>query len=217
MANDIASRCRLCLVTPAGVDARTFAPRVADALSGGDVASLIIAADPTDPANLQRAADAFVPLAQDAGVAAIIHSDTRIVGRTKADGVLIDSGAADLAAAVAALHPKRMVGAGALSSRHEALAAGEAAPDFLFFGRLDGDTGESIFAKALDLAAWWSAVTVIPAIVMGGGTLASVSEAAAEGIEFVALARAVWDDPRGARAAVAEACDRLAESSGAAA
>ena len=216
MANDIASRCRLCLVTPAGADPGTFAPRVAEALAGGDVASLIIAADPADPGHLQRAAEAFVPLAQQAGVAAIVHSDTRVVGRTKADGVLVDGGGADLSAAIAALHPKRMVGAAGLTSRHEALAAGEAEPDFLFFGRLDGDTGPGIFAKALDLAAWWSAVTVIPAIVMGGSTIASVREAAAQGIEFVALSRAVWDDPRGPRAAVAEASQRLAESSEAA-
>jgi thiamine-phosphate pyrophosphorylase len=92
------------------------------------------------------------------------------------------------------------------------MAAGEASPDFLFFGRLDGDTADSIFPKALDLAAWWSSVTVIPAIIMGGRSLASVREAAREGIEFVALARAVWDDPRGPRAAVAEACDLLALS-----
>lgn len=210
MPNDIASRCRLCLVAPAGVDAEAFAPRVADALSGGDVASLIIAADPNDPAALQRAARLFVPIAQDAGAAAIIHGDTRIVGHAKADGVLIDSGPDDLAAAVAALHPKRMVGAGGTGSRHDAMAAGEASPDFLFFGRLDGDTGDDIFPKALDLAAWWSSVTVIPAVVMGGCRIPSVRTAAAAGIEFVALSRAVWDDPRGARAAVAEACDLLA-------
>jgi thiamine-phosphate pyrophosphorylase len=212
MANDIASRCRLCLVTPAGADAETFAPLVAEALSGGDVASLIIAAHPSDPGALQRAAEAFVPIAQDTGAAAIIHGDTRIVGRSHADGVLIDFGSADLAAAVTAMRPRRMIGAAGVSSRHEAMAAGEASPDFLFFGRLDGDTADSIFPKALDLAAWWSSVTVIPAIIMGGRSLASVREAAREGIEFVALARAVWDDPRGPRAAVAEACDLLALS-----
>ncbi len=216
MANDTASRCRLCLVTPAGVDAETFAPLVADALSGGDVASLIIAAHAADPASLQQAAQAFVPIAQNAGVAAIVHGDTRIVGRTHADGVLIDSGLADLAAAVTAMRPQRMIGAAGIASRHEALAAGEASPDFLFFGRLDGDTGDGIFPKALDLAGWWSAVTVIPAVVMGGRRLDSVREAAQEGIEFVALSGAVWDDPRGAGAAVAEACEHLAKSSEAA-
>jgi len=45
---------------------------------------------------------------------------------------------------------------------------------------------------------------VIPAIVMGGNSLASVSQAADAGIEFVALCRAVFDHPDPA-AAVAEA------------
>ncbi len=217
MANETASRCRLCLVAPAGVDAGTFAPLVAEALSGGDVASLIIAAHPADPARLQRVAEALVPLAQQADVAAVIHGDTRVVGRTHADGVLVDSGPADVAAAVTAMGRKRMVGAAGVTSRHGAMAAGDASPDFLFFGRLDGDSDDGIFPKALDLAGWWSSVTVIPAVVMGGRTLASVDEAVREGIEFVALCHAVWDDPRGPRAAVAEACDRLAGSGGGAA
>jgi thiamine-phosphate pyrophosphorylase len=86
----------------------------------------------------------------------------------------------------------------------------EAEPDYLFFGRLTGDTADGIFPKARELAAWWSEVAVVPAIVMGGRSLASVAEAAAGGIEFVALAKAVWDDPRGPGAAVAEAAERLA-------
>ncbi len=209
MANVI-DRCRLCLVTPPGSDPDASARRVGEALSGGDVASLIIAADRRDPVDLQRLAEATVPLAEARGVAALIHNDTRIAGRTHADGVHVDSGEADLKAATAALRPSKIVGAGALRSRHDAMLAAEAEPDYLFFGRLDGDTGDAIFAKALDLAAWWTSVAVIPAMVMGGRSLASVSEAVDAGIEFVALSRAVWEDPRGPREAVAEACDHLA-------
>ncbi len=87
-------------------------------------------------------------------MAAIIHNDTRIAGRTSADGVHVDSGIADVQSAVAALHPRLMVGAGGIRSRHDAMAFGEAGPDYLFFGRLDGDTGDDIHPKALDLAAW---------------------------------------------------------------
>jgi thiamine-phosphate pyrophosphorylase len=87
----------------------------------------------------------------------------------------------------------------------------EADPDYLFFGKLDGDSGDEIFPRALELASWWSSVAVIPAIVMGGSSVASVDAAAANGIEFVALSRAVWEHPRGPAAAVAEASARLAE------
>src|SRR5438034_993671 len=74
-----------------------------------------------------------------------------------------------------------------------------------------GDIGEAIFEKSFELAAWWSSIFVIPAIVMGGSTIASVRQAAVAGIEFVALSRAVFAaaDPA---AAVAEANRLLAET-----
>jgi thiamine-phosphate pyrophosphorylase len=187
------SRCRLCLVTPLQSEPAALAKLVGAALSGGDVASLIIAVDPADPGVLQFLAEAIVPIAAARGVATLIHNDTRIVGRTGADGVHVDSGAADLTGAVSGLRPKKkIVGAGGIRSRHEAMGAGEADPDYVFFGRLDGDTGEAIFAKALELAAWWSSLFVIPAIVMGGSAIASVRQAAEARIEFVALSRAVF-------------------------
>ena len=73
--------------------------------------------------------------------------------------------------------PDGIVGAGAITTRHDAMLLGETDCDYLFFGRFDGDNGDEIFDKALDLAAWWSAVFEIPAIVMGGGALESVIEA----------------------------------------
>ncbi|MEX0852916.1 MAG: thiamine phosphate synthase [Bauldia sp.] len=209
MANEIDTRCRLCLVMPAGGDVEASAGMLAEALSGGDVASLIIAGNPDDPAGLEAKAEAMVPLAHARGVAALIHNDIRIAQRTGADGVHIDSGPVDLAAAVAALHPNRIAGAAGVKSRHDALLAGEAEPDYVFFGRLDGDGGDRIFAPALELAAWWSSITVIPALVMGARSLASVGEAARAGIPFVALSRAVWGHERGPATAVAEACRHL--------
>ncbi len=210
MANKADIRCRLCLVTPFDADGATIARAVSEALSGGDVASLVITADPADPTRMQQLAEALVPVAQARDVAALIHNDTRIAGRTHADGVHVDSNLDDLKAAIAALRPRKIVGAGGLVTRHDAMLAAEAQPDYLFFGRLDGDTSPGIFPKAFDLAAWWSSVALIPAIVMGGRALASVEEAAAAGIEFVALSGAVWDDPRGPAKAVAEAVERLA-------
>ena len=193
--------CRLCLVTPSGVAAEAFAPILADALSGGDVASLIITAEPPDLAPLAKL---LVPIAQVRGVATLIHNDTQLAGHVRADGIHIDSGRADLAAA-SSLRPQKIVGASGLRSRHDAMTAGESDPDYVFFGRLDGDSGPAIFDKALDLAAWWAGLFQIPAIVMGGASLDSVREARDAGIEFVALRRAIWEHPAGARAAVDEA------------
>ncbi len=202
--------CRLCLVTPPDYDPVSFARRLADALAGGDVASLIVTAPGGNPEALQPAAAALAPVAAARGVAVVVNGDVRIADRTKADGVHVDSGSADLEAAVERLRGRGIVGAGGLRSRHDALEAGEKEPDYVFFGRLNGDEADAIHPKALDLAAWWAEVAVIPAMVMGGRSLDSVSEAAASGIDFIALSSAVWDHPGGPADAVRTANERLA-------
>ena len=198
-----AYRCRLCLVTPVDGDPKDLALMLGEALSGGDVASLIVTAH-GDPNVLQDLAHAIVPVAQARGVAAIIHNDTRIAGRTGADGVHIDTGIGDLTVAIETMKARKIVGAGGLHSRDDAMIAGEAGADYVLFGRLDGDTEPSIFGRALDLASWWSSMMVVPAIVMGGSSVGSVREAVAAEIEFVALRRAIWEHPRGPRVAVEE-------------
>jgi thiamine-phosphate pyrophosphorylase len=194
-------------VTPPLYEAAAFAPRVADALAGGDVASLIITGDPL---TLQSTAEALVPIATARGVASLVLNDTRIAARANADGVHVETGTANVELALESFRRKKIVGAGNITSRHDAMEMAERDPDYLFFGRLDGDTADGIFPRALELASWWSEVAVVPAIVMGGRDLASVSEAAAAGIEFVALSSAVWEYAKGPAAAVATVAEKLA-------
>lgn len=193
---------RLCLVTPDGVTPAMVASMLEEAFAGGDVASLFIRGDAVTLADVARAA---VPVAQAHGVAAIIVNDTQLAGHVRADGVHIDSGRADLAAAIESFRPERIVGASGTRTRHEAMSLGETDPDYLFFGRLDGDTAPEIFGKAMKLAAWWAELFQIPAIIMGGSSIESVAEARDASIEFVTLGRAVWEHPGGPKAAVAAA------------
>ena len=144
--------CRLCLVTPFDAAPETFVRTLDNALRGGDVAALIVTAEN----DLAALAAAVVPMAQAQGVATLIHNNADIALKTAADGVHIDDRRADLARLIASLHPDRIAGVGNLTSRHDAMSAGETGPDYVFFGRLDGDTAASIFPKALDLAEWWA-------------------------------------------------------------
>jgi thiamine-phosphate pyrophosphorylase len=207
MANTADVRTRLVLVTPPLYEAAAFAPRLSDALAGGDVASLIITGDPL---TLQSKAEALVPIATARGVASLVLNDTRIAARANADGVHVESGRANIQLALDSFRRKKIVGAGNVTSRHDAMEIAETEPDYLFFGRLDGDTADGIFPRALELAEWWSEVATIPAIVMGGKDLGSVEQAASAGIEFVALSSAVWEHAKGPGAAVAAAAERLA-------
>ncbi|PLX35871.1 MAG: thiamine phosphate synthase [Hyphomicrobiales bacterium] len=206
-------RPRLFLVTPRQLELEVFAPRLEAALAAGDVASLLIAPDAVDDA-LQEIAEKLVPIAQEAGVAALIRNDTRITGRVKADGIHVDSGEEDLKEAIERFQPRHFVGAGNLANRHQAMLAGELGADYVFFGRIDHDERPHAHPRDLEFAAWWSEVFEPPCVVLAGSDLADFAATAESGSDFIALRNAVWDHADGPAAAVAAAnavLDRMME------
>lgn len=206
MANTVPpNRCRIVLIVPAGATAETFAPRLREAVAGGDVASLILPRPEGGEAAFQAFAEAIVPIAQAAGVAALIEEDTRIAGRVGADGVHLETKASALLEAVERLQERWVVGAGGARTRDEALDLGEARPDYMFFGRFGYDTKPQPHHRNLQLGAWWAEMIEIPCIVMAGSDIESVAEVAATGAEFVALSQAVFGEDVDPRAAIARA------------
>ncbi len=203
---------RLYLVTPRDVDVTTFAAVLDETLAAGDVASLLIALDGGSDMTRQRVAEILTPVAQKHGVAVLVRNDTRAAGRAKADGVHVDTGMADLEAALDTFHPAGIVGVGNLATRHEAMEAGETEVDYVFFGDLDRPEFAEGNPRARELAEWWVPLFEPPVVVLAGSDLASLDAALATGAEFVALRDAVWLHPQGPAAAVAETSRRLAAS-----
>ena len=80
-------RCRLVLIVPDIADPAEKRQVVADALRGGDVASVIVPQYGLDDATFQKHAELVVPVVQEAGAAALIAGDSRVAGRAKADGL----------------------------------------------------------------------------------------------------------------------------------
>jgi thiamine-phosphate pyrophosphorylase len=197
------NRCRLVLIAPDMPDAAERAKVLADALKGGDVASVIIPQHDLGDTDFQRHAEALVPVIQQAGAAALIEGDTRVAGRARADGLHIAAGADVLAEAIERHAPKMIVGGGNATDRHHALEIGEARPDYVFFGRTDGDIKPEAHPKNLALAEWWASMIEIPCIVMGGTDPQSALAVAETGAEFVALRLAVFAEPGQAPSVVA--------------
>lgn len=198
-------RCRLVLIVPQGEDAGLQAKALEDALRGGDVASVIIPQYALDDDSFQKRAEVLVPIVQAAGAAALVAGDSRVAGRVKADGLHVVGGLEPLAEAVEKFTPKLIVGGGNADDRHKALEQGEANPDYIFFGKLEGDIKSEPHPKNVALGEWWASMIEIPAIVMGGSDVASVVAVAESGVEFVALRQAVFGHAGGAAQAVAEA------------
>ncbi|NTZ91415.1 thiamine phosphate synthase [Agrobacterium tumefaciens] len=200
----VEDRCRLVLILPQSDDARKQATEVEGALKGGDVASVIIPQYGLDDASFQKWAELIVPIVQAAGAAALVAGDSRVASRVKADGLHVIGNAEALAEAVENFTPKLIVGGGNADDRHKALEMGESNPDYVFFGKLEGDIKPEAHPKNLALGEWWASMIEIPAIVMGGTDPSSVVAVSETGVEFVAMRSGVFDNPAGAAQAVSE-------------
>lgn len=191
---------RLVLVTtPLGTPDEAAAA-LGDALSAGDVASVILHQPGADAGAYQAYCETTVPIVQAAGAAAIVVDDTRCAGRVRADGIHLTDGKIETLREALERHaPKLIVGVSGYETRHDAMEAGELFPDYLFFGRLGGDTSAEPHHKTLSLAGWWAQIMELPCIAFAGAEVESVRAAAATGAEFVAVSAAVFGE--GARCA----------------
>ena len=203
-------RTRLFLVTAPVASAAEARPAIAAALAGGDVACLLLRLAPAAERDRKDAVKGLAAAVQDAGTALLLE-DPRLVAHTGADGVHAAGADEPFAAALDAMKPDRIVGVGTLASRDDAMRAGEAGADYLMFGdagfAADGPSVEEV----ADAAGWWAGIFNVPCVAFARA-LADVETLALTGAEFVALGDAVWDDPRGPGAAVAEAEAALARA-----
>lgn len=197
------NRCRLVLIASAST---CTSAALEQAFEGGDIASLIIMAGEADSTAFAANAKEWVALAQAKEVATLIAADTQIAGRSDADGFFIEKGGMEaLDEAMASFSPQKIVGCGGLKDRHRALEAGDRRPDFVFFGKLNGDIKPVPHHKNLALADWWSKLIETPCMIMGGNEIGSVIECAASGADFVALNIAVFGHADGPKDAVSYA------------
>jgi len=199
-------RTRLVLVVPATGPEPVDAARLEAALAGGDVAAVVIDAGDVDAGgNVQPAVAALVDSAQKAGAAALIRGDSRLVGRTHADGVHVDESLDEIEAALERFHPNGIVGAGGADTRHDAMLIAESGPDYIFFGDIDAPEAAETNPRDFEFGTWWAEVFEIPVVVLVGLDMADVPDLAAAGVEFVAMRGAVWNNADGPAAAVARA------------
>jgi len=200
---------RLYLATPRLAEVEAFLPRLAAALAAAEVASLWLRLENVDAPAVERAIRAVADIAQPKGVALLIEGDPELVSRAGADGLHLSFDDKRLAAAIKRLSPDFIVGVGALTTRDEAMRAGEAGADYLLFGDVGEEGAPPTPGWTAERVAWWAEIFNTPCVAFAH-SLAEVGPLSAAGAEFVLLAEAIWDDPRGPAEAVRDAA-RLAE------
>ncbi|WP_127091238.1 thiamine phosphate synthase [Aquabacter cavernae] len=171
---DDSTAIRLMLILPAG-----FAPEAASALArAGDVAAVIARCGeaPEERARLTRLAG----LLQQEGCAVVAEGRADLAKPLGLDGAHLD-GIGGLKAGLPALRPGLIAGVGGLTTRHDAMEAGEAGADYVLFG----GTGAP-FEETLDGVSWWAELFEVPCVGVAG-TLMEVVALAGSGADFIAL------------------------------
>ena len=183
------SDARLYLISPAlgAADLAAFAPRFEAALSAGDVASVLLRLAPG--ADAKRVVPPLLEIAAAHDTALLIEDDARLAARLGADGVHVT--AADVADAVASSKGERIVGAGRLRLRDDAMAAGEAGADYVLFGEPVHGVAPPL-ESTRERVEWWAEIFQTPCVAYAAEA-AAVAPLAAAGADFVALGDFVWD------------------------
>ncbi len=198
-----AFRCRLYLITPPAIDPAAFAPLLADALAGGDVACVQLRLKGASDEAVLAAGRLLMPIVQDAGAAFIVNDRPDLAKTLGADGVHVGQDDAAYAEARRIVGPDAIVGVTCHDSRHLAMDAGEAGADYVAFGAMFATaTKEAKTSAPLELVQWWAEVMTTPCVAIGGITIANAAPVIAAGADFIAVSAGVWAHPQGPRAAV---------------
>src|ERR1700722_2003793 len=203
---------RLYLLTPP-VERPAVVMDVADAIASTDVAAVLLRLADADERSLINLVKEIAPAVQRRDVALILADRDDIVARSGADGAHLSNVEA-LKEAVSRLKPKSIAGPGGLYTRHEAMEAGQAGADYVMFGEPDAAGQRPSFEAVLDRVEWWAEVFEVPCVAYAA-RLDEIPALAGAGADFVAVGEAVFNDPRGVRAALAEAAARLGGAGGA--
>jgi thiamine-phosphate pyrophosphorylase len=200
-------RCSLYLITPllSAADANAFAKVFAEVLDAAPLACALVRLAPGAQAHAKAIVAPLLRAAVAADCALLIENDVRLAARLGADGVHVTGASADLVAAIEGLKPNRIVGAGSLRLRDEAMTASELGADYVMFGEPRRGARAMDLGSLAERVSWWAEIFETPCVAYADA-ISAASELARAGADFVALDKAIWSavsPPEAARQAEA--------------
>ena len=194
--------CSLYLITPllSAADAEGFTRVFTEVVAAAAAACALVRMTAATQADAKSIVAPLLRAATAADCALLIENDVALAARLGADGVHVNGAGADLVAAIERLKPDRIVGAGSLPTRDEAMTAGELGADYVMFGEARPGAPTMAARSLVERVGWWAEIFETPCIAYAD-TIAAVGALADAGADFVALGQAVWRRPSPAEAA----------------
>lgn len=196
------SECELYLISPVDVGG-DFADRLVEALDAGRVAAFQFRVKGVDQHEAARLAAPLLEICRSRDVAFIVNDDMGLAKRIGADGVHLGQGDGDPRAARSLLGPDAQIGVTCHASRHLAMEAAEAGADYVAFGAFFPTITKTVEHHADPaLLGWWTTVSEVPCVAIGGINPGNCRALVAAGADFLAVSAGVWAHPDGAAAGV---------------
>ena len=193
---------RLYLATPIVDDPSVLAANLAAALTGADIAAVLLRLKVTDQRTMITRVKTLASVVQESGAALLLDGNIELVARGGADGAHLN-GIEAFQEALPSLKPDRIAGVGGLVTRHDSMAAGEAGADYVLFGEPDAHGHRPSVEAIAERLEWWAELFEPPCV----GFAESIEEAyefAAAGADFVLVGDFIWSDARGPAGALAD-------------
>ena len=182
---------RLILFTPVIGAVENFSELLGPVCAAADVAAVILRTGTVSNENIIASARHLAPKVQDIGVALLLEGHPSLAAEANADGTHA-AGLDALRSALPLMKPARIAGVGMLTTRHDAMTAGEAGADYVMFGEIEATGKRPGFDTIVDRVAWWAEIFEVPC----AGFAANIEEVAAlsgAGADFIAVGDALWN------------------------
>ena len=195
--------CRLYLITPPSIVVADFTEALARALDAGDVACVQLRLKEAADDDIRRAAEALLAVTATRDTVLLMNDRPDLARETGCDGVHVGQEDATYEVARQTVGADAVVGVTCHGSSDLAIEAAAKGADYVAFGAFYAtDTKEAKASAAPDILAWWSEMTTVPSVAIGGITPANCPPLVRAGTDFLAVVAAIWNHPDGPAAAV---------------
>ena len=195
--------CQLYLITPPAFEPSALAERLKAGLDAGPVACLQLRLKDVNDDTIKRAAEVLLPVCHDQGVPVLMNDRPDLALLTGCDGVHVGQDDTPYVEARKHLGPDAMIGVTCKASRHLAIDAADAGADYVAFGAFFQTTTKQSTVRATpETLEWWSDLSIVPSVAIGGITANNCRPLVEAGVDFLAVVSGVWNHPEGEAAAV---------------
>lgn len=185
-------KCKLYLVSPLVVDG-AFPDQLQRAFDAGPVAAFQFRVKGVDQHEAARLAEPIQRICSDREVAFIVNDSIALAKRLGADGVHLGQDDGDPREARDVLGRDAQIGMTCHASRHLAMEAGEANVDYVAFGAFyPSGTKHTDHVADPALLGWWTTISEIACVAIGGITPENAPPIIAAGADFIAVSGSVW-------------------------